>query len=253
MNTAQSLHCPNCTAPLHIQDKQALVACLYCNSTLYLTYGKTVQPAAAARPDVPPEVVDEVKRLLVLGQRIKATGYYAKAAQVSEGDAAATIATIQQSLGYAPPLNNVGLLMFLGYEILALVGLGLGLALLLSGRTWLGVGLMVLAVLFAIVIMLGLGRGLPGYLLERRGQPAFAVIQKTWPIKQFAVRGRNPNFATLQRFLLEIHLPNQPIYQAEANGIVSETSQPRFQPGSHLSVKVDLSSPHKIVIIGPAE
>lgn len=252
MNAAQSLHCPNCTAPLHIQDKQALVACLYCNSTLYLTYGKTAQPAAAARPDVPPEVVDEVKRLLVLGQRIKATDYYAKAAQVSERDAAAAIATIQKSLGYAPPLTNSGLLMFLGYEAAALLGFITGLVLLLTGPTWLGGGLMLLAVLFGTVVMMGLGRGLPGYLLERRGQPALAVIQKTWPINQFAVRGPNPNFATLQRFLLEIHLPNQPLYQAEANSIISETSQPRFQPGSRLAIKVDPSNPHKIVIIGPA-
>ena len=253
MNVAQSLHCPNCTAPLTIQGQPVLVACLYCNATLYLTYRQSAQPAAAARPDVPPEVVDEVKRLLVLGQRIKATDYYAKAAQVSEGDAAAVIATIQQSLGYAPPLTPNGLLMFLGYELIALLGLSAGLILLLNGRIGLGGGVMGLAVLFGVVVRMGLGRGLPGYLLERRGQPALAVIQKTWRINQFAIRGPNPNFATLQRFLLEIHLPNQPIYQAEANGIVSDTSQPRFQPGSRLAVKVDPSNPRNIVIIGPVE
>lgn len=109
---------------------------------------------------------------------------------------------------------------------------------------------MVLALLFGIVMALGLGRGLPGYLLLRRGQPALAVIEKIWPIRTFTTRGQN---AQLQRLLLEIHLPNLPPYRTEANGIVSERSLSRFQVGSRLSVKVDPSNPHNIVIIGPAE
>jgi len=250
MIRAESLHCPNCTAPLHLQNKQTLVACLYCNSTVRITYKDTAQPAAATRPDVSPEVVDEVKRLLVLGQRLKAVEYYTQQAQISEGDAAAVITTIQQSLGYAPPLNNIGLLMLIGYECIALLAIGAGGALLLSGQLWLGAGLILLALFFAIVIALGLGRGLPGYLLLQRGQPALAVITKIWPIRSFAVRGQN---AHLQRFLLEIHLPNQPVYQAEANGIVTDNSLPRFQIGSHLSIKVSPTNPSHIVIIGSKE
>jgi hypothetical protein len=253
MIRAESLHCPNCTAPLHLQNKQALVACLYCNSTIRITYQDMAQPAAATRPDVSPEVVDEVKRLLVLGQRLKAVDYYAQQAQVSEGDAAAVITTIQQSLGYAPPLNNMGLLMLIGYECIALLAIGAGGVLLLSGQLWLGAGLILLALFFAIVIALGLGRGLPGYLLLQRGEPALAVITKIWPIRSFPVRGRNPSLAHLQRFLLEIHLPHQPVYQAEANGIVTETSLPRFQVGSRLSIKVSPTNPNHIVIIGPKE
>lgn len=250
MNAAQSLHCPNCTAPLHIQDKQTLVACLYCNSTLYLTYDKTAQPAAATRPDVPPEVVDEVKRLLVLGQRIKATDYYAKAAQVSEGDAAAAIATIQKSLGYAPPLTNLGLLLFVGIELLSILGIAAAFLLLFSGYGLPGFLLLLLSLVATLTFLFAYARGIPGYLLLRRGQSALAVIAKIWPIRTFAVSGQN---AYLQRFLLEIHLPNLPPYQTEANGIVSERSLSRFQIGSRLSVKVDTANPRNIVIIGPAE
>lgn len=246
---AESLHCPNCTAPLHLQNKQTLVACLYCNSTIRITYKDTAQPAAATRPDIAPEVVDEVKRLLVLGQRLKAVDYYAQQAQVGEGDAAAAIATVQQSLGYAPPLNNMGLLMLIGYEFIALLGIGGGSALLLSGQPLLGAGLILLSLFFGLVMALGLGRGLPGYLLLRRGQPAQAAIEKIWPIRSFAVRGQN---AQLQRLLLEIHLPQQPPYQAEANGIVSEQSLAKFQPGSRLAVKVDPANRQNVVIIGPA-
>ncbi len=250
MIRAETLQCPNCTAPLHLQNKQTLVACLYCNSTVHITYKDMAQPAAATRPDVSPEVVDEVKRLLVLGLRTKAIEYYARKAQVSEGDAAAAVATLHASLGYAPPLSNLGLLMLMGLLLLSLAGVLAGMILLLTGQTLLGGGVTLAAILFAGLNTLAFGRGLPGYLLLQRGQPAQAVIKKIWPIRTFAVRGQQ---AQLQRFLLEIHLPQQPVYQAEANGIVSAQSQPKFLPESRLSVKVDPTNRQNIVIIGPLE
>jgi len=255
MIRAESLHCPNCTAPLHVQNKQTLVACLYCNSTIRITYKDTAQPAAATRPDVSPEVVNEVKRLLVLGQRLKAVEYYAQQAQISEGDAAAAVATIYQSIAFAPPLSPVGLFLLITAFFISLVGLLGGVSLLFSWRSRPGIEPLVVLflIVFGLINMFIFGRGLPGYILVWRGRPARATIVKSWPIRSFARDGRNPPLAHLHRFLLEIHLPNQPVYQAEANGIVTNTSLPRFQVGSRLSVKVSPSNPSHIVIIGPKE
>ena len=244
-----SLTCPNCTAPLHLQDKQTLVACLYCNSTIRVSQWEQARPAAATLPNISPDVVDEVKRLLILGLRTKAVTYYANAVEISEADAAAAVATIHKSIAYAPPLSRFGLYMLIVAIFISLASLLAGARMLLS---WRQPGTEPLIALFLIVFGLFnvfiFGRGLPGYLLEWRGQPAQATIVKSWPIRTFIVRGRN---AYLRRFLLEIHLPHQPPYQTEANGVVAETSLRKFQIGSPVNVKVDPANRQRVVIIGP--
>lgn len=245
----QTLSCPNCTAPLHPQEKQTLVACLYCNSTVRLSYTGQSQPAAATLPHISPDVVDEVKRLLILGLRVQAMAYYAQEARISEGDAAAAIATIHQSIAYAPPLSNAGFLIFVGLELISLIGLGAALIFFWRDAFYVGISLSVVAMVISLLNFLAFSRGLPGWWLTLRGQSAQAVIEKVWPIRSFAVRGQN---AYLQRFLLEIHSPQQTSYQAEANGFVSDQSQPQFRPGSRLNIKISPDNPRHIVIIGPA-
>ena len=245
----QTLSCPNCTAPLHPQEKQTLVACLYCNSTIRLSYAGQSQPAAATMPNISPDVVDEVKRLLILGLRTKAVTYYANAVEVSEADAAAAVATIHKSIAYAPPLSRFGLFVLIVAIFMSLAGLWAGARMLLSWRQPGTEPLIALVlIVFGLFNVFIFGRGLPGYLLEWRGQPAQATIAKSWPIRTFMVRGRN---AYLRRFLLEIHLPQQPPYQTEANGVVSEESLPKFQIGSQVNVKVDPANRQRVVIIGP--
>lgn len=248
-----TLSCPNCTAPLHPQTHQTVVACLYCNSTIRLSYEEQARPAAATLTNVPPEVVDEVKRLLILGQREQAVRYYAHKAGISEYDAAAAVATIYKSVADAPPLSRVGLGILLVAMFVSLAGFLAGIRLLFSGPGPYGdsdIGVAFLLIVFGLVHVFIFARGLPGHLLEWRGQPAQACIVKSWPIRTYVVRGRN---AYQRRFLLEIRLPQHPPYQTEANGIVSEPSLRKFQIGSLVNVKVDPANRQRVVIMGPVE
>lgn len=246
-----TLSCPNCTAPLHPQTNQTIVACLYCNSTIRLSYEEQARPAAATLTNNPPEVVDEVKRLLILGLRVKAVEYYAHKAGISEYDAAAAVATIYKSIAYAPPLSRFGLWVLITAMFVSLAGLLAGVRLLFSGRgPYGGIEVALLLIVFGLVHVFIFGRGLPGYLLEWRGQPAQARIVKSWPIRTYVVRGRN---AYQRRFLLEIRLPQHPPYQTEANGVISEPSLRKFQIGSLVNVKVDPANRQRVVIMGPVE
>src|SRR5689334_13584605 len=106
MATAESLDCPNCGAPLPRQSTQTLAACLYCNSTIRITPGAA--PVATRAVEVPPEVIDEVKRMLLVSQHAQAVTYYAKEAQVEAAAAEQAVQGIERNMAYYPPLSMFG-------------------------------------------------------------------------------------------------------------------------------------------------
>jgi hypothetical protein len=247
-----SLHCTNCGAPLRVSANQTVAACLYCNSTLRVVPGAAYQPAVTRMEAVPPEVVDEVKRLLVLGNQPKAVAYYARETGMTEAEATAAVSALARTVGYAPPLNWLGLAMLLGYTALGVAAITWGASQIGAGRGALALVVLVAGALWVLINWLALGRGLRGFWLAQRGVPAEAVIRKRLTIRTTKAAGE-PQPVELVRFLLEVQPRDRAAYETEANGMVRYRSYARTQPGCRMRLKYDPHDPMKVVLLGPVE
>jgi hypothetical protein len=245
MVTIDSLECPNCGAPVPRVPAQTLAACVYCNSTL------RIDPAAGGgvqrANEVLPEVIDEVKRKLLLAQHYPAVQYYAQQAQVSEAAAETAVKAIERNMAYYPPLAPAGLVLLVALEFVNAALLLGGGWLAWQGRWLPGVLLILLGAFLALGNTLVIMRGLPGLRLERRGVAARAEIRKRWVISQQRIRGEP---AELTRLLVAVRPPGQPPYTAEANCFVSEKSRPKFEPGRIIQVKYDPADRRRLVVTG---
>jgi hypothetical protein len=248
----ESLHCANCGAPLSLNTGQTLAACAYCNSTLRIGAAGSAEPPVRRMAEVPPEVVDEVKRLLVLGNPYAAAEYYAKQTGVSAAEASAAVQALRQTVGYAPPLNWMGIVMLVGFTALGLGVAAFGMVQIAGSRGLLGGVLIVAGVAWTLLNWFALGRGLRAFWLTHRGTPAQAVILKRWTIRTMKAAGE-PQPVELVRFLLEVQPAGAASYETEANGMVRHRSYERTQPGCRMNLRYDPASPAKVVLIGPAD
>jgi len=246
MATVESLDCPNCGAPLPRQSMQTLAACMYCNSTIRITPGAA--PVATRAVEVPPTVIDEVKRLLLVSQHAPAVAYYAKEAQVSAEAAELAVKGIEQNMAYYPPLRVLGGLLLGGLALLGVAAVVGGLLLFPRNRAEIGLILLVLGIVFAGANVWVLLRGLPGLVLSLRGRPAAAQVLKTWLIRTDQVQGQP---VELTRMLMEVRPAGGRPYQAEANVYIRTVHKPKFAVGSVIAVKYDPQMPARVVVEGP--
>ena len=77
--------------------------------------------------------------------------------------------------------------------------------------------------------------------IRAKGEAATAVILRCWEMGIF-VNGNNP----LMGFLLEVHPANKPAFTAETQGVIQESSKPKYQPGKTVYVKFDPSDQSKV-------
>lgn len=247
-----SLHCSNCGAPLRVSPEQTLAACLYCNSTLRVAPPGAAGPTVSRMEAVPPEVVDEVKRLLVLGNQPAAVTYYAKETGITEAEAGAAVAALKRTVGYAPPLTWVGVAMLVVFTAMGGAAVGFGVMQVAAGRVLVGGVAIILGGVWTIVNWVALGRGIRGFWLVHRGLSAEATILKRWSIKTIKAP-TEPLPVELVRFLLEVRPEGRSPYQTEANGMVRQRSYERTQPGCVLRLRYDPQDPSKVVLLGPVE
>jgi hypothetical protein len=250
----QSLDCPQCGAPLPLQAAQTLAACVYCNSTVHIgpapTPGGTAPPPVAVRAvEVRPEVIDEVKKMLLLGQHMPAVAYYSREARISTEVAEIAVKGIEQNMAYFPPLTGIGVLMLVVLEGLSSAAIVGGAVLLNNAQYLLGVGLVLVGIFLTLGSTLVLLRGLPGFLLTQRGRPATAQILKAWVIRKDVMKGVP---VELTRLLLEVRPAERGLapYQAEANCFVTEPSKPKFTVGSFIQVKYSPGDKRRLVVTG---
>ncbi len=250
MAMVESLHCPNCGAPLPHQSLQTLAACMYCNSTIRIALGAApeARPRVTRAAEVPPDTIDEVKRLLLLRQHAPAVSYYAQAAQVDPAAAELAVKGIERTMAYFPPLSAGGVALLAAFEVVGSVGLLGGVLLLQRGALLAGGLVLAASALFSFANLWVLGRGLPGFLLSRSGHPAPAQVLKTWLIRTDQVQGQP---VALTRLLLEVRPEGGAPYRAEANIYVREASQAKFAPGAQVRVKYDPHAPARVVVEGP--
>jgi hypothetical protein len=206
-------------------------------------------PVATRAVEVRPEVIDEVKKMLLLGQHLPAVEYYSREARVSNAVAEIAVKGIEQTMAYLPPLTALGVLVLVVLEGLSTAAILGGAALMTNAQYLLGIGLVLVGILLTLGSTLVLMRGLPGFILAQRGKPATAQILKRWVIRTNELKGRP---VELTRLLLEVR-PAEPglaPYQAEANCFVTEPSKPKFTVGSWIQVKYSPGDKRKLVVTG---
>jgi hypothetical protein len=247
----ESLDCPNCGAPLPVTTAQTLAACVYCNSTIrIMPAGAGGTPATAVRAaEIGPEVIDEVKRLLLTSQHFPAVEYYAKQAGVDQAVAEKAVKAIEATIAYYPPLTVRGLIMLVALDVVFTAGLVGSGWLIYRGQYLAGIGLLLVCAFLMLGNVLVLSRGLRGFLTAQRGQPAAAEIRKVWIISQH--KARVPY--ELMRLLLEVRPAGRAPYTTEANCFVTAPSKPKFHVGRLIQVKYDMNEPRRVVVVGAGE
>ena len=168
--------CPNCGAPLSVDEVRCSVICIFCNASLRVERPATAtEGAALAAVPVPADEIERVKQMLVDGRREEAIDHCARIASVSRAEAEKAVEGVYLSAYWTltrhVPINAFG---FLLYGVL--VSLGAGPA------AWAATGAAEEPGFFVLV---GLGGLFALYQLYRFGQH----LRSTW-VANFGARGR---------------------------------------------------------------
>ena len=83
----EALTCPNCGAPLDLKPGDEITFCLYCNSTVHIGKHEVTGAQVATHTEISPELISEVKQLVLSGKKEEAIEKYQKAANVGKPEA----------------------------------------------------------------------------------------------------------------------------------------------------------------------
>ncbi len=111
----ESLNCPNCGAPLDIKPNEDITFCLYCDSSIRISKQEGTEEKSVVHTEIPNEIIEEVKKLILSGDKAKATELYQNAANVSKEEASKQIeaftASITNKIILKRPLSTKGILI----------------------------------------------------------------------------------------------------------------------------------------------
>lgn len=238
-----SLNCPNCGAPLQVEEGRTRTVCLYCNSIVRIQPDKS-QPAQVETTLVEADM-QELKQLLLSGRREEAVQLYLASTGAGEAAAREAIAGLASQVSVDVVRNQqltskgVWYVVLYGVVFLAAVAAGLTgqihplLALALAAFT---------AWQFWVL--------LPSIRLSlrfRRAVRAPATILKTVSVGEMKAPGGRVYAVKL---LMEIHPSEGTPYQAELLLPVSKTSLEQVQPGGQFHVKYLPDNPQQIIFDG---
>jgi hypothetical protein len=244
-----SLDCPNCGAPLALVQQQSIAICVYCNSSVQISIIQDSPPNITKIPEISPEVIDEVKRLIIMGSSIKAAEYYAKQSGLSQNEANTAINAIKKTTGYSPALNPSGILKIIILGLISVLLIIGGVFLALNAYKTTGILAVSVGFIFAYMNWYAFQSSLRAYFLYKNGIETDAKILKRWDIKTYKANSNRPE-ALLIRMLLEVNKENQITYLTEANCVLVDKSNSKFQPGLIVKVKYNKKDPKKVVISG---
>jgi hypothetical protein len=247
--TTYSLNCPNCGAPLTLAPNQSIAICVYCNSSVQILIKQDSPPVITKIPEISPEVVDEVKRLILIGFTTKAVEYYAEQSGLKQDESYTAINSIKKTIGYNPPLGPSGKIIITVLILISVVLITGGIYLAINTYTATGLVLLIIGLIFAYMNWYAFKSSLKAYFLFKNGIETNAKVVKRWDIKTYKATSSRPE-SLLIRMLLEVNKENQTTYTTEANCLLGEKSISKCQPGSIVKVKYNKNDPKKVVISG---
>lgn len=258
--TTKSLNCPNCGAPLSVTTKQTVAICLYCSASVRIAAwpeaaasetGTLTSPTSVIE-EIPQEVSERVKQMVVEGARAEAIQFYAEQAGVSPAEA--ETAVNQLAIHLVPKLI-AQMSMRIGWLLVhSLIVAGQALALVWStlwvlrgGYIW----LVALPVLLGFTLYKHLRwlipRGISSWVYHY-GSEAHARILKSsaiYPMHKGAM---------LVRLLMEVQpLSGKPSFRDEESLLIHEDSLYKVQPGNVIRVRYARGRTDRVFSTNPIE
>jgi hypothetical protein len=236
----ESLHCPNCGAPIHPSPNQGLLICLYCNTSIRIQT-QDDQPQATAEASLDPDMMAQVKQLLLAGKQEEALRLYQQHTGADPQEAAAAVSNLGHQVSMdiirGQALRPFGILFVVVVGLLLIVSVVAGLL----GRMHpaLAIGLAG----FAALNLFFFRPGIRATIEFLGGKVAPATIVKLAPIGVATMRGRPIHTF---KFLLEVQPQNGQPFQSELLVPVKGESLGKAQPGVVIWVKYLPQNPTRI-------
>lgn len=254
MLRAESIQCPRCGAPLPLPSGATAVICAYCNASIRVEL--PVAGAAGARPTltmqaIAPDVVEQVKQLVLAGKRPDAIALYAEHAKLERPAAEKAIdgllTPLLLSMTRRAPINAFG--FFLVAVILGACVAGLWWSV---PRVPVNVGYLLLALLCALVAGWHVWWFVPKAIstgVGMWGSEGRAAILKRVVLK--------PGFRT-GGTLVAVVMRVEPVgggapFVDEETMLVRDESLSKLEPGSVIRVRFDGGRDRRVFPISPIE
>jgi len=237
----ETLNCPNCAAPLHPQPGQPLTICLYCNSTIRLNLS-AAQSTAAVETSIQPEVMEQVRQLMMSGRRAEAAQMYQQKTGTSAQDAQAAVNDLGKQITFSTiqrqQLTPYGIVFVLVSALL----LGVSAIGWVTGRLHPLIAVALTG--FALLQFAVFGRSLLTTLKFLGARTAPATTLKLAPIGVTKLRD-----TTVHSFkvLLEVRPETGQPFRAEILLPVRSENLSRAQPGAVIRVKYLPNDPGSVI------
>src|SRR5262245_11515245 len=236
-----SLHCPNCGAPIYPGPNQGLLICLYCNTSIRIQ-AQNDQPQATAEASLDADMMAQLKQLLLAGQQEEALRLYQRQTGADPREAQAAIGDLGKQISIdvvrRQTLRPFGILLVVIMALLLVVSIVAGLL----GRMHpaLAIGLAG----FAALNLFFFAPGIRATIEFLGAQIAPATIVKLAPVGVASMRGRPIHTF---KFLLEVQPENGQPFQSELLVPVRSESLLRAQPGAVIWVKYLPQNPTRLI------
>lgn len=228
----ESLNCPNCGAPLSIKPNEEITFCLYCDSSIRISKREDTGEHKVLHTEIPKEIIEEVKNLIVSGDKTKATELYQNTANVSNEEALKQIEVftsgITNKIILKRPLSAKGIFIFSLFLIILLSTLYL----LFSGianTTFTKIVCWIL-IIFMSLNLLSVSQSILltiKYSLKKWND---ATILKYYFISQ-------KKKLSFYKVLLEVKEPNGNTFRTETKIVIKTVDKEKIQEGKTISVK----------------
>ena len=226
-----SLHCPNCGAPIHPGPNQGLLICLYCNTSIRIQTQHD-QPQATAEARLDPDMMAQVKQLLLAGKQDEALRLYQQRTGADPQEAASAVSNLGHQVSMdivrGQALRPFGILFVVVIALVLVVSVAAGLL----GRMHpaLAIGLAG----FAALNLFFFAPGIRATIEFLGAKVAPATIVKLAPVGAATMRGRPIHTFKVLR---EVQPENGQPFQSELLVPVRSESLLRAQPGVVIWVK----------------
>lgn len=94
----EALDCPNCGAPLDVKQGETFTVCLYCDSSIRIYSDKDEEQKPVPHTEVPAEVINKVKELILAGKKQEAIDLYIKESGISAEDSKKAVEQISRNI-----------------------------------------------------------------------------------------------------------------------------------------------------------
>jgi hypothetical protein len=239
-----------------VASGQRLAICLYRNSSV-----RVAVPEGTAAPtqdhlavqNVPKEVVERVKQMIVEGKRAEALQFYAERAAVSPAEAEAAITRLTFSLvgklTHQMPLSTGGLLSRLAFTVVVALGMAWSIWRAVTGSLWLILLAAVLGFILYTVVRWMVPKVISMWVFAY-GEEAQAKILKTAVVVSSGLQHN----ASIVVALMEVRPQGgQPVFRDEEPWLVGEQSLRKLQPGHVIRVRYDRRTRDRVFPITPVE